>query len=47
LLGFPVKLPDGREVEVVLIETQDGKLIARTRDELPPAQRFEPAKVNR
>jgi hypothetical protein len=37
-----VKLPDGREVAVYLVELEDGRLVARTADELelvarPPA----------
>ena len=37
-----VKLPDGREVDVYLVELEDGRLVARTREELelvarPPA----------
>jgi len=28
------RLPDRREIEVVIVETEDGRILARTRDEL-------------
>lgn len=32
--GSLLRLPDGKEVEVVLVELEDGQLVARTPDEL-------------
>lgn len=35
------RLPDGLDVEVVLLRLEDGRIVARTADELPPPERKE------
>lgn len=35
------KLPEGKDVEVVLVRLDDGTIVARTADELPPPERKE------
>jgi len=40
-----VRLPEGQEVEVVLIRLPDGRVIARTREEIEAAQQKGPQGV--
>jgi hypothetical protein len=35
------RLPDGVDVEVVLVRLEDGRIVARTAEELPPPERKE------
>ena len=38
---FSFRLPQGKEVEVVLVELDDGRIVARTRDEVEQMERDE------
>jgi len=35
------RLPEGRDLEVVLVRLDDGRIVARTAEELPPPERKE------
>lgn len=35
------RLPEGKDLEVVLIRLEDGRIVARTAEELPPPERKE------
>lgn len=38
---FKFRLPEGKDLEVVLVRLADGRLVARTADELPAPERTE------
>lgn len=41
--GLSFRLPNAEEIEVVLVRLDDGRIVARTKDELELLARTEPA----
>lgn len=41
--GLSFRLPDGEDVEVAIVRLDDGRIVARTKEELELLERPEPA----